>query len=185
MRHTESLHVCSLRLVQQISERIGARQLISVIDADLLPDTPTSIAPDRHLRLAMHDISEPRPGLVLPDMSHVLELLEFVHSWKRKDPMLIHCYAGISRSTAAAFIALCALNPNASEEFIANSLRRSSDTATPNRLLVAYADKTLRREGRMIAAVSKIGSGRIAAECSPFALSSHYGETPTDAGLGH
>ena len=183
LRQTASLHVCPLRRVQEISARISARHLISAIDDDLLPETPRSIAPDRHLRLTMHDIIEPRAGLVLPDTSHVLELLEFVHSWNRKDPMLIHCYAGISRSTAAAFIALCALNSNTSEELIATSLRLSSDTATPNCLFVAYADKTLRREGRMIAAVAKIGSGRIAAECSPFALSSHYGDAPTDPGL--
>ena len=88
--------------------------------------------------------------------------------------MLVHCYAGISRSTAAAFIALCALNPHTPEELIASGLRSSSDTASPNRLFIALADKVLRRDGRMIAAVNGMGQSRVADECTPFAVSAHY-----------
>ncbi len=110
---------------------------------------------------------------VLPASEHVLELLDFVQSWDRREPMLIHCYAGISRSTAAAFIALCALNPHTPEEVIANGLRSSSDTASPNRLFVALADKALGRDGRMITAVNGMGQSRIADECTPFAVSAH------------
>lgn len=179
--HTASLHVCPLSRVEEIAGRIGALYLISAIDDDLMPETPRSIAPERHLRLAMHDIAEPRPGLVAPDRSHVLQLVEFVRSWDRSGPMLIHCYAGISRSTAAAFIALCALNADTQEQLIASRLRLSSETATPNRLLVTHADRALGRNGRMIAAISKIGSGTIATECVPFALSGHFGLPSTSA----
>ena len=84
--------------------------------------------------------------------------------------MLIHCYAGISRSTAAAFIALCALNPHTSEELIASRLRLSSETACPNRLFVALADKMLGCDGRMIAAVAKMGGGILADEYSLFGM---------------
>jgi predicted protein tyrosine phosphatase len=72
--------------------------------------------------------------------------------------MVMHCYAGVSRSTAAAFIALCALTHDP-EIAIARNLRRLSPSATPNRRLVALADDILSRQGRMVAAVDSIGRG--------------------------
>ena len=70
-------------------------------------------------------------------------LVKFARDWDRKAPLLIHCWAGISRSTAAAFITLCALNPDIEELELARALRRASPTAYPNRLLVALADEAL------------------------------------------
>ncbi len=86
----------------------------------------------------MHDITETAIGSTPPATDHVMELLEFVRRWDQSTPLLIHCYAGLSRSSAAAYISLCALNPEAPEEFIARALRRSSDTAMPNRLFVEH-----------------------------------------------
>ena len=155
-------------------ERTGARHLVSAISANLIPATPATISLERHLRLAMHDIVERRMDQVLPASEHVLELLDFVQTWDRREPMLIHCYAGISRSTAAAFIALCALNPHTPEELIASGLRRSSETARPNPLFIALADQVLRRDGRMIAAVNGMGQSIVADECTPFEVSACY-----------
>jgi predicted protein tyrosine phosphatase len=136
--------------------------------------TPAGFAPDRHLRLDMHDIIEARDGAIAPAEEHVGELIEFVRSWDRKEPLLIHCFAGLSRSTAAAFITLCALNPQAPERMIALALRRASDTAVPNRRFVALADSFLKREGRMLAALDDMGANRIAAECVPFGIDGHH-----------
>ena len=86
--------------------------------------------------------------------------------------MIIHCYAGISRSTASAYSALCLLNPEIPEDVIAQRLRRASGTATPNRLIVSIADDLLGRGGRMVDAVSAIGMGAPAVEAVPFGLSS-------------
>jgi predicted protein tyrosine phosphatase len=84
--------------------------------------------------------------------------------------MVVHCYAGISRSTAGAFISACALNPQRDEAMIAWSIRRASPTAMPNRRLVSLADRLLGRGGRMIAAIEAIGPGNGAAEAHPFRL---------------
>ena len=51
--------------------RIGARHLVSVIDAEFLPDTPSAIRRDRHLKLDMHDITEVQSGLTPPAAEHV------------------------------------------------------------------------------------------------------------------
>jgi len=169
-RRSASVHVCALRHVPEMVEHTGARHLISVINAYFLPETPTAISEDRHLKLDMNDIVEAQPDLVLPNTGHVGKLLDFVRSWDKQAPILIHCYAGLSRSTAAAFISLCALNPRTPEDAIAHALHRSSDTAAPNRLFVALADKVMRREGRMIAALHSMGECRAAYECTPFGV---------------
>jgi predicted protein tyrosine phosphatase len=170
LRQSASFHVCALRHVPVMVKHTGARHLISAINAYFLPETPTAISGNRHLKLDMNDIVEAQPDLVLPNTGHVTKLLDFVRSWDKQAPILIHCYAGLSRSTAAAFIALCALNPRTAEETIAQTLRRSSDTAVPNRLFVALADKVMQREGRMIAALHSMGESRRAYECTPFGV---------------
>ena len=83
---------------------------------------------------------------------------------------MIHCYAGVSRSPAAAFIGACALEPDRREIEIAQELRRASPTATPNRRLVALADRMLGRQGRMVEAVAAIGRGADCYEGAPFAM---------------
>ena len=62
--------------------------------------------------------------------------------------------AGISRSTAGAFIAACALNPQRSETAIAQAMREASPSAMPNILLITHADRMFGRRGRMIAAIA-------------------------------
>lgn len=152
------------------SSRIG--YLVTLINDQTMIETPAAIQPDRHLRLAMNDISEPQPGMVTPSGDHVETLIDFVTSWERDMPMLIHCWAGISRSTAAAFISLCALNPELDEMTIAKALRKASPTATPNRMLITLADNALKRDGRMVKAIEKIGRGQTTMEGVLFELPS-------------
>ena len=84
--------------------------------------------------------------------------------------MLIHCWAGISRSTASAYTALCMLRPKADEEELALELRAASPSATPNRLIISLVDDILGRKGRMSRAIEKIGRGENAFEGKPFVL---------------
>jgi len=166
----ETIYVAPLSLVTTTVAEAQVSHLVTLINGETLIDTPPSIGPDRHLRLAMNDICEPREGLVLPCETHVADLVKFALDWDRRAPLLIHCWAGISRSTAAAFITLCALNPNVEELKVARALRRASPTAYPNRLLVALADEALSRDGRMMAAVEDIGRGKIVEEAEVFVL---------------
>jgi predicted protein tyrosine phosphatase len=166
----QTIYVAPLSLVETTVTEANVSHLVTLINGETPIATPPGIVPDRHLRLAMNDICEPQPGLVLPCEGHVADLIGFAREWDRQAPLLIHCWAGISRSTAAAFISLCALNPAGAEHELARTLRRASPTAYPNRLLVALADEVLSRQGRMIAAVEDIGRGRIAEEAEVFSL---------------
>ncbi|MFN3624160.1 MAG: tyrosine phosphatase family protein [Hyphomicrobium sp.] len=174
-RPSAPVHVCALRHIPEVLRQTGASHLVSAINADLAPPTPAGLTAGRHLKLDMHDIIEACDGATAPAQEHVGQLIEFVHGWDREAPLLIHCYAGLSRSTAAAFITLCALNPQAPETAIAQALRRASDTAVPNRRFVSLADAFLRREGRMLAALETMGPNRVAVECIPFGVEAHHG----------
>ena len=118
----------------------------------------------------MDDISAPIDGYTHPAEEHVHELIGFVQRWDRRAPVVMHCYAGISRSTASAFITACALNPGRDEAAIAHAIRGSSKTAMPNIMLVGHADRILGRKGRIIAAVEALGPGLPALEGEPFRL---------------
>jgi len=165
-----TLHVCPLSLLQATVEWTGASHIVTLIGADTVVERPVCISADRHLFITVSDIAEAADGMILPGHGHVEQLLAFVRGWDRAAPMVIHCYAGISRSTAAAFIAACALAPRRAESEIAKRLRAASATATPNPRLVSVADELLCREGRMIKAVAAIGRGELAYEGKPFGL---------------
>ena len=164
------IHVCSLARLPDIVAETGARHVVTLLrDADLIPRL-AALDPNNHLVLRLDDIASPLEGYVHPAEEHLERLIAFVQGWDRAKPLVVHCYAGISRSTASAFTAACALNPARPESAIAQALRRASPTASPNPLIVSHADRLLGRSGRMVAAVEAIGRGRMAEEAEPFRL---------------
>jgi predicted protein tyrosine phosphatase len=164
------IHVCSLARLHETVEDTGARHIVSLIGDEARVERPGAITEENHLWLRLHDISAPIDGYIMPDEEHIADLLRFVRRWDRRAPLVVHCYAGISRSTASAFASVCALNPQRDEESIAQALRHASPTATPNILIVSLADRLLGREGRMVTAIETIGRGALAAEGAPFQL---------------
>ena len=164
------VHVCPLSLVPETVKRAGATHLVSLINDNTPVTRPHGIAAENHLFLGVNDIVEPMEGMVLPAEEHVRELIGFVGGWDRGRPIVVHCFAGISRSTAAAFITLCAVNPSRAEGEIAQQLRSASRFATPNPLIVSLGDRLLGRGGRMVEAIAAIGRGQDAIESIPFAI---------------
>lgn len=111
------------------------------------------------LRLAFHDITEPRPDLAMATDADVKALLSFGLAWPGGRPLLIHCWAGVSRSPAAAYVVACARSPAGDEMDLANKLRREAPFATPNPHVVALADGLLERGSAMTRSISTIGRG--------------------------
>ena len=132
------------------------------------PARPTHLRPDDHLIRLFHDIAYPIDDFIAPSEADVTAVIAFARRWDRKAPLLIHCFAGISRSTAAAYITACALHPELDEADIADRLRAASPTATPNPLMILIADRMLDRDGRMRDAITMIGQGQFAAGGDPF-----------------
>ncbi|HEY2226733.1 MAG TPA: protein tyrosine phosphatase [Xanthobacteraceae bacterium] len=164
------IHVCSLARLHETVEATGARHVVTLLRDVERVQRPDGIRAENHLILGMDDITEPLEGYTAPAHEHVSRLLDFVRGWDRAAPLVMHCYAGISRSTAGAYTAACALNPQHDELTIARRLRLASPTATPNSYFIALADRALGRGGRMITAIERIGRGAIAFEGDPFRL---------------
>jgi len=164
------IHVCSLARLHETVEETGALHVVTLLKQTDRVERPKSVAEANHLILGMDDIAVPMDGYIIPAEEHVNRLIEFVRGWDRARPLVVHCFAGISRSTAGAYVAACALNPRRDEFAIARELRRASATASPNIRIVSLADRTLGRDGRMVAAIESIGRGEMAYEGDPFRL---------------
>ncbi len=149
--------VCPLHEIVDVVETRGASHLLTLIDPATVPETPAAILAENHLKLGVNDITEVIDGLVCPDETTVEAVLNFGRRWDESAPLVVHCWAGISRSTAAAFMIACERNPHAPERAIAHAMRQASPTAYPNRRLVALADDALGRGGRMADAVRAMG----------------------------
>ncbi|RVU13845.1 tyrosine phosphatase family protein [Methylobacterium oryzihabitans] len=164
------LYVCPLSRLPDTVAAAEASHVVTLINVGTAVTRPASVAAANYLFIGVSDITAPMQDHILPDRAHVEGFLDFVRAWGREKPLVIHCYAGISRSTAAAFIAACALRPERDEAEIAGRLRLASPSATPNRRLIAVADEMLGRDGRMVAAAEAIGRGSDAFEGEPFCL---------------
>jgi predicted protein tyrosine phosphatase len=162
------IHVCSLAALHETVRLTGASHVLTVMGKVEQVQRPDSVLPANHLKVAMDDITEPMDGFVTPSEAHIAQVLDFVRGWDRGAPLVIHCYAGVSRSTASAFAAACALNPQRDEMTIARQIRNASPIASPNRLIVSLADKALGRDGRMLRALDDIGPASMMVEGKPF-----------------
>ncbi len=126
--------------------------VISVVDR--AEDAPAleGVDPTRRLVIALEDACLAANGGACRNAA--TRLVEFVQNWKPSEaPLLMHCERGVSRSTACAYIAMCAKAPEAKECDLAARLRAAAPHADPNILLIDCADAVLGREGRMTDAV--------------------------------
>lgn len=130
--------------------------LVSLVPSFEQPPTPSHIVAGGHLRLELDDIETPLAGYILPEIEHVERLLSFVRAWNGERLLLIHCAVGVSRSMAAALVALSCLSSK-DERQLAAELRKAAPHASPNRRIVGVADTLLGRRGRLLDAVEAMG----------------------------
>src|SRR5258707_3406963 len=127
----------------------GPSHLISLLSPEHMIATPAGFPAEMHLRLGINDIVDPAAGTAPPARRHIDELLAFSRGWDTSQPLLIHCWAGISRSMASAFTILCdRLGPGREIE-IARAMRHRAPHAQPHRLMVRHADEALGRDGKI------------------------------------
>ena len=157
-----TLIVCGLSEVKRLIALRRPSHLVTLLDPASMIETPAGLSAERHLRVGVNDIAEPMEGLVVPCEEVVVDLIAFARDWDERAPMLIHCWAGISRSTAAAFTIACERSAPGKEADIARALREAAPHAYPNRRIVTLADDLLGRRGRMVDAVEAIGLGDFA-----------------------
>jgi predicted protein tyrosine phosphatase len=150
------IYVTNIDDLPNVARRIRPSDLVSLVPTEEQPRTPTGVDPARHLRLLIHDITTSDNASILPQSKHIQTLIDFIHGWKRNDPLLLHCVAGVSRSSAAALITLVTLAPGREGE-AARALRSAGPHFSPNRLMIQLADDILGTGGRLLAACEAMG----------------------------
>jgi len=156
--------VTPLSAVEDAIRRYRPSHMMTLLSPEHMIETPAGVEAAQHLRLGVNDVTEVEAADVPPSEQHVAQLIDFARGWPAGAPLLVHCWAGVSRSTAAAYIVLCdRLGPGA-EAQIAQALRFRAPHAYPNSLMVRLADRALGRDGRMVDAINRIGRGAIVAE---------------------
>lgn len=156
--------VTPLSAVDEAIRAYRPSHLVTLLSPEHMIETPEGIDPARHLKISVNDVADAFLAEVPPTPDHVERLLAFGRKWSGASPMLVHCWAGISRSTAAAYILQCDRHGPGDEDVLARDLRARAPHAFPNPLLIRHADAALDRGGRMISAIESIGRGSIVAE---------------------
>jgi predicted protein tyrosine phosphatase len=155
-----SLSICGLTELGAFRDA-SVTHVLSILDPDY-PD-PTDFAnygPHSRLTLRFDDIIDDAPGMAPPQMHHVEALLEFGRGLAASidDPLrhlLIHCHAGISRSTASMSILLAEARRDTDEDDIFEHIREIRPQAWPNSRMIGLADEMLGRGGRLVAALRR------------------------------
>ena len=155
--------VTPLSAVEETIARYRPSHMITLLSPEHMIETPQGIVPERHLRLGFNDVADAWGSESPPGVEHVEKLILFGRTWDAANPLLVHCWAGISRSNAAAYILLCDRHGPGHEEKIAKALRLRAPHAYPNPLMIRLADAMMGRSNRMVEAVRGMGRGMITA----------------------
>ncbi|MEO0319917.1 MAG: tyrosine protein phosphatase [Pseudomonadota bacterium] len=176
-----NIYISSLPRVPSMVAQHQPSRVVSLLGPGTDFPVITQIDASNHHKVEINDIRKPIDGLVPPGEVHVTGLVAFLRTWDPVTPLLSHCWAGISRSTATAFIAACLHNPQTDEALIATTIAEASPTAYPNSLIVSIADTLLGRSGRMSAAImpliddkDRIARVRGLEEAMPFSIPSLF-----------
>jgi predicted protein tyrosine phosphatase len=162
------LTICGLDELDMHGSR-SVTHVLSILDpAWPEPEAFSAYDPHHRTTLHFHDAIEPEPNIRLPRREHVEDILAFGLSFQRDcvdqadAHLLIHCHAGISRSTAAMATLLAQAHPGEAEERIFERVAAIRPQAWPNSLMIGYADDLLTRGGRLTAALRRLYGRRLA-----------------------
>ncbi len=144
--------------------RGGITHVLSILDPGWPePEALRGFAVDRRLKLHFHDVIEPLPGWTAPQRWDVELLLAFGRDLgaidgaageePRRPHLLVHCHAGVSRSTAAAILILAQRDPARPAREVAGEILRLRPRAWPNLRIIELGDALLGRDGEIVAAV--------------------------------
>jgi predicted protein tyrosine phosphatase len=157
---TGRLTICGLQELGAFQDA-AVTHVLSILDPDYPePQDFATYGPHRRLTLRFDDIIDATPGMLLPQRDHIESLLEFGSGLASAegDPLahlLVHCHAGISRSTASMTILLAEARPSADEDALFAHIREIRPQAWPNSRMIALADELLGRDGKLVAALRR------------------------------
>lgn len=163
------IHITSLADFSGHAMEIRPSHVVSMLADDDFPATPESVSGENHLRLTFDDINQPLPGHSPPGLEHLERLIDFGQRWNGNGSLISHCFAGVSRSSAAALILLSQVNPGRERE-IGALMRARGPHFQPNRLMIEHAEQLLQAGGRLLEALGAMGSAEPLSPWRPVTL---------------
>lgn len=136
--------------------------VLSILDPEWpVPDAFGTFGEHAKLELRFHDvIDELNADMIAPQQEHVADLLTFACGLL-KEPradvhLLVHCHAGVSRSTASMALILALTLPDLAANRIFEEVLRIRPQAWPNLRILELGDTQLNRRGEFVAAAARI-----------------------------
>ena len=146
-----SIAVCG---IEELGDHaaLGATHVLSILDPDHpVPEAFRQYGEHARLELRFHDIIDPQPGMILPSEADIAAILAFGRSLQTSGPaarLLVHCHAGISRSTAALVLIMAQARPDRSAESVLRQVHDMREKTWPNLRMIELGDGALGRGGR-------------------------------------
>jgi predicted protein tyrosine phosphatase len=136
----------------------GVTHVLSILDPGW-PDPAAfnDFGPHHRVALRFNDIIAETPGEILPTRADVALLLDYgreVMAAGADTHLLIHCHAGVSRSTASAALLLAQAEPERPPAEIFAEIARLRPRAWPNLLILEHGEELLGRAGEIVPAVA-------------------------------
>lgn len=157
MKSPFELHITSRKDAARTARSIGATHLVSLLDPGVRAHRPGCVARENHLWLVCMDIEDAEAPHA-PRLDQVERLLRFGSRIPSGAKVVVHCEAGICRSTAAAFLLLVqAMGTEKAEEAI-DIVRQTRDGAIPNLLIVSHGDHLFGTGGRLADLADRLGA---------------------------
>ncbi len=135
----------------------GPSHVLSILDPDHpVPEAFGAFGEHEKVELRFHDIIEETPGEILPQPGHVESILGLGRDLLAEPAgtrhLLVHCHAGISRSTAGMALILAQALPDLPAEAIVRLVHGIREKAWPNLRIMELGDSMLGRGGALVAA---------------------------------
>lgn len=140
--------------------------VLSILDPQWpVPEAFGTFGEHEKLELRFNDVIEEQPGAVAPGPEHIEQLLAFGVSLDQEPRteahLLVHCHAGVSRSSASMALLIAQAMPDRSGEAIFADILQIRPQIWPNLRIVEIGDRALGRNGDLIAAAQGIYRLRI------------------------
>jgi predicted protein tyrosine phosphatase len=135
----------------------GASHVLSILDPGFpVPEAFGAFGPHEKLELRFDDIIEDLPGQLPPQPEHIERILAFGRTLaaepRRDAHLLVHCHAGISRSTASMVLLVAQALPDLPADRVLARIHGIREKAWPNLRMIEIGDAMLRRNGTLIEA---------------------------------
>jgi predicted protein tyrosine phosphatase len=152
--------VCGL---DELAALRGVRisHVLSILDPEWpVPEAFGRFGEHRKLELRFHDVIDEAPCMIMANPGQIRQLLDFGAGMER-DPvadahLLVHCHAGVSRSSAAMALLIAQAMPGKSADAIFAEILRIRPQIWPNLRIVEMGDHLLGRNGALIAAAHRV-----------------------------